>query len=259
MSDLRLFNLKTGSVEPKQIIDKPTLKVAVSHHANALLGLTVIGSDLPLGASDSEVVETLGYDENFQLTVVEYRTGKFNGTINKGLVFLDYIKNNYGKIRSFLSEKLGAELAKQIRLNPRLIVVGDDFNRYDEYAIKQMPYVIDLVKYQPYGKNLLLLEKNYQSKKVVVEEEYAFPPTIENVDLRKLIGEYILSLGDEVCETVTKSFVYYRKIKTFAYLLFDEGFVLNLLSGGKFKSVKIRSVKDLVKNEGLIEKSYDEN
>ncbi|HBP26108.1 MAG TPA: hypothetical protein DD618_04075 [Acholeplasmatales bacterium] len=259
MSDLRLFNIKNGSIEPKQTADKPALKALVSKNAGALLGLTVIGWDLPLGGSDSEVVETLAYDENFQLTVVEYRMGKFNGTINKGLVYLDFIKNNYGKIRSFLSEKLGAELTKQIRLNPRLIVVGDDFNRYDEYAIKQMPYVIDLVKCQPYGKNFLLLEKNYQSKKVVVDEEYAFPSTIENVDLRKMIGEYILSLGDEICETITKSFIYYRKIKTFAYLLYEDGFVINLLSGGKFKAVKIRSVKDLVKNESLIEKSYDEN
>ena len=76
---------------------------------------------------------------------------------------MDYIKENKGKIKTLLREYLDSEIVNNIILNPRLISLGDDFNKYDEYAIKKMPYDVDLIKYQIFDKDLIILEKNYHN------------------------------------------------------------------------------------------------
>ncbi|MGD9887612.1 MAG: hypothetical protein AB7T03_06635, partial [Bacilli bacterium] len=170
----------------------------------------------------------------------------------KGLMFIDYIINNQGKIKSLLSEKLGYELVKQLNFSPRLIIIGEDFNKYDEYAIKQMPYIVELIKYQLFEKQYLVLEKIYQSKKTYGEK------TPVSNSLINQISDYVLGLGDEVCEEKTALFICYRKIRAFAYLFEQDELMINILQNGKYKAYKLASPKDLSKVEVLLEQSYDE-
>ncbi|MGD9887619.1 MAG: hypothetical protein AB7T03_06670, partial [Bacilli bacterium] len=85
MSDLRLFNLKKGQIESKTPLEKSPLKSIVCQHLEHLLGIKLIENDFAL--NDNEKIETLGYDENFRLVIMEYRTGKFSGVVSKGLMF----------------------------------------------------------------------------------------------------------------------------------------------------------------------------
>jgi len=259
MSDLKLLNIRTNRLLKHNRVEKYNIKDYIEQNSEQLLGVFIIVSDFDLIENQHDEVQTLGYDENHQLTVIEYRSGKFSSTINKGLVYLDYIKNNHSKIKSILNEKLGFELANNIIINPRLISIGDDYNQYDEYAIKQMPYTIDLIKYQLFDKNYLLLEKNYQSRKIdSVTESHQF----NNQDEYKLyrsISEFILSLGDEVCEVNYDNYISYRKIKNFIYIIFDEFLQMKLKINNSFKTIKIKSYADFEKSQNIIEKCYDEN
>lgn len=257
MSDLKLYNLNTKKIIKKNRIAKPIVREFIEENIEELLGVKLIYKDYPL-IDDVNLIEVLGYDENYQLVVIEYRSGKFSSTINKGLIFLDYIKNNQGKIRSYLSQELGYDIANNINLNPRLIVLGDDFNKYDEYAIKQMSYIVDLIKYQVYDNKLIILEKNYQSTNSYQSiNSYQFNND-EIYSLYKSIKEFVLSLGDEVCEVNNNHYIAYRKIKNFLYITFTSGITLNL-KFANFKSIKIKSFKDVEKALLEIEKCYDEN
>lgn len=258
MSDLRLFNLKTNKILDKQRYDKQSIRKLIESNLDELIGIKLIALDYQITTNPFDAIEVLGYDENYQLVVIEYRVGKFTSTINKGLFFLDYLKNNPSKVKILLNEKLGYEISNQINITPRLISIGDDYNQYDQYAIQKIPFSIDLVKYQIFDKNLLLLEKNFHSKKIVINNH---PFQIENEDdynLYKVISEFILSLGDEVCEVHQGNFIAYRKIKNFIYLMYDHGIELKLKMK-TYKTIKIKTIKGFEKAQRDIETCYDEN
>ena len=75
-------------------------------------------------------------------------------------------------------------------------------------------------------------------------------------DIKYLFDElvnFLLSLGDEVTLFANGNVVFVRKIKTFMYIVFEEG--LNIFMNNKMKQIK--SIKDLEKAFLDIEKEYD--
>lgn len=258
MSDLKLLNIKTNKLIKKQRIAKHDLKSLIEANTEDLLGIKIIYKNYDL-LGTNDLVEVLGYDENLQLVVLEYRMGKFTNTVNKGLIYLDYIKNNSSKLKADINGKLGYKISNSLRFEPRLIVIGDDFNKYDEYAIKQMPYIIDLVKYQVYDNKFLLLEKNYQSTNI---DNGSKPIVFKNQDdynIYKAISQFVLSLGDEVCEVNDNNYISYRKINNFMYLMYEEGIEIKLKKKTNYKTIKIKNIKDFEKVQIDIEACYDEN
>src|SRR5690554_324049 len=257
MSDLKLFSLTNKKEIKKNRLGKHEIRELIEENIEDLLGITLIFKDYPL-YSNEELVEVVGYDENYQLVVIEYRIGRFSSTINKGLIYLDYIKNNQGKVKSIISQELGYDITNNFNLNPRLIVIGNDFNKYDEYAIKQMPFVIELIKYQVFENKFILLEKNYQSTNSYLGINHYKFKNLEEHNLYKSIRELMLALGDEVLEVNTNNYIAYRKIKNFAYLTFENGIELKVKKN-KFKTIKIKNLKDLEKAQIALEVCYDEN
>jgi len=257
MSDLKLFSLTNKKEIKKNRLGKHEIRELIEENIEDLLGITLIFKDYPL-YSNEELVEVVGYDENYQLVVIEYRIGRFSSTINKGLIYLDYIKNNQGKVKSIISQELGYDITNNLNLNPRLIVIGNDFNKYDEYAIKQMPFVIELIKYQVFENKFILLEKNYQSTNSYLGINHYEFKNLEEHNLYKSIRELMLALGDEVLEVNTNNYIAYRKIKNFAYLTFENGIELKVKKN-KFKTIKIKNLKDLEKAQIALEVCYDEN
>lgn len=252
MSDLRVYNLKKQKVLKRSLMTKEEVQKIVEENSKELLGLVVICNNIKLTQKNNEVLETLAYDEDYRLVVLEYRSGKFGSTINKGIVFLDYIRQNKGKIKLLLNEKLNDdELVKQINLNPRLVSIGDDFNHYDEYAIKQLPYDIELVKYQIVDKDILVLEKCYHN---FIDYETSF----KNQPLYKRINEFILSLGDEVAKTNFNNCISYRRIKNFLYIVEEDYLVVIIKQKDKYKKFVIKNDNDFNKIADIIEASYDE-
>lgn len=252
MSDLRVFNLKKKKVSKLCLITKEELKTIIEENSYELLGLVVVCSNIKLTSNNNEILETLAYDEDYRLVVLEYRSGKFGSTINKGIVYLDYIRQNKAKIKLLLNEKIkDVELVNQINLNPRLISIGDDFNHYDEYAIRQLPYDVELIKYKLVDKDTLILEKNYHN---FIDYEVNFI----NKQLYQRIDEFVLSLGDEVSKNYLNNCVSYRRIKNFLYIVEEENLVIIIQQKGKYKKYQIRNDNDFNKLTSLIEEVYDE-
>lgn len=258
MSDIKLYNLKKQKISSfsKPSIEK--MRSVIKTSGDILLGIKVLGFDILLSEDDNLVIDTLAVDENYCLTIIEYRLGRFSQTINKGLLIIDYIKHNQGKVRLLLNEMIGYEEAKEISLDARLISLSDDFNKYDEFAVKQMLPEIDLIKFNFFDNDALILEKVYQGKKIVMDDFDMSLISSEQRAVFKEVSEYLLSLGDEVVQRGFSNYICFRKIKSLAYLFFDGGITLQLKLKDKYKAYKIKTSKDLAKLTMVIEDSYDE-
>lgn len=256
MSSLKIFNLKNRKEQKNQPIDKVTMQSMVTEHAKELLGLEVIASNIQITENKDEVLETLAIDEDYHLVVLEYRIGKYGKTINKGIMFLDYIMHHVAKIKTLVNEFVGYEVSKKIIMKPRLIVIGEDFNRYDEYAVKQLNFEIDLVKCSLFEKDVLILEKVYQGNKIL-EGKFVQNLNESAITLFRRLSEFVLSLGDEVVERDLDSYLVYRKITNFMYVVSKEYLEIQLKKDNKFKQIVIKNLKDLEKAYALIEEAYN--
>ena len=211
MSDIKLWNkAKQSLVAPLPVVGMQAL---VEEAAKDVLGLRIIAKNYSIDANTNEMIPTLALDESNTLVVIEYRQGKFSKVVDKAFVYIDYIKQNISKVRMLLRANFSEEDIRSVSFEPRLIIIGDDFNRYDDYAIKQLPMQIDLIKCQVMDQSLVLFEKNFHSKSVDhTRFRYTFRDAVVQ-SLYQQIKDFVLSLGDEVVETGIGDVLCYRKIK----------------------------------------------
>lgn len=259
MSDIRIFNSKEKEGFSKIKIDKINMQKIIEDNIAELLGLSLVASNYQVQSHHSETIETIAVDENYQIVVIEYRQGKFGQTINKGLFYMDYIKNNLSEFKILVNDKLGKDISRNVIYTPRLISIGDDFNRYDEYAISQLPVEIDLIKLQSFTKGFICLEKAFQGLKQNHQHfVYNFKNELER-QLYMTISQFVLSLGDEVTETGFNGFLSFRRIKNFMYLIFEEQIIISLKLRGEYRSYTIKTLGDFNRLKANIESAYDQN
>lgn len=253
MSDIRLYNInKKKELKPIKVT-KGTLQEMIEANSFDLLGVTVILSNVNLSGKNGEIIETLGYDEDRRLVVMEYHTGKFAPTINKGLEHLDYIRQNIGKVKVLLKEKLGSS---DFIYDPRLICIGEEFNEYDGKAIRFLPFDIDLIKYQIFGKDVIALEKIYQNF-VDSNKDFSGDHDINRLYLR--IDEIAYSFGDELAKSFLGDCASYRRIKNFMYVYYKDAINVVLKINGEYKKYIVKKEEDIEKITPFIEMAYDEN
>lgn len=245
MSKIKLINLKTK---------KPlkTRKIEILDFSNDLfevvrnsLGLTVLKQDFTFL---DEKIKYLLLDENKTITLLDFKKENFGSILGRSLYLVDLLTNNLGKLKTYLSEDLPKDKILEIDFNPRIIVLGTNFTKYDHYAIKQINKEIDLVKCQVFP-DYLVLKKEYQSQNYL---ENKFPKS----EYLKEIVEHLLMLGDEI---VIKEFPHYiaiRRITNFAYLYYEDTLVLRVLVDGKYQTKKIKNGKDLNDALKLLEDAY---
>lgn len=259
MSDIRLFNAKDHEGFSKIKLNKINMQKTVEENLEELLGLTLVSSNYQVQSHPNEIIDTIAIDENFQIVVIEYREGKFGQTINKGIFHMDYIKNNLSEFKILITDKLGKEVGKNILYHPRLISIGDDFNRYDEYAISQLPLEIDLIKLQAFTKGMIILEKAFQGLK---QNHFHFNYIFKNEEQKQLynhISQFVLSLGDEVTESGFNGFLSFRRIKNFMYLIFKDEIVISLKLRGQYRTYQVKTIGDFNRLKANIESAYDQN
>lgn len=258
MSDVRLFNTKDSEGFSKLKLTKINMQKTVEKNLSELLGLTLVSSNYQVQSHPNESIDTIAIDENYQLVIIEYRQGKFGQTINKGLFHIDYIKNNLSEFKILITDKLGQEVSKNIVYHPRLISIGDDFNRYDEYAISQLPLEIDLIKIQAFTKGMIVLEKAFQGLKQNHHFDYNFKNEKQKI-LYNYISQFVLSLGDEVTETSFNGFASFRRIKNFMYVIFEDDIVISLKLRGQYRTYAVKTEGDFNRLKINIESAYDQN
>ena len=254
MSDIKLYNLNNKKLV--KITNALDLKELVSKIASDVMHINIVAKDYVLEENKSDAISFLGLDENLQVTIIEYRYGRFTSLTKKGLYYIDYIKDHISRFKMLFND-YEKGIADKINYHARLVVLCDDANSYDHYAIGMLPYAIELVQVHAFENNIVF-EKVYQSRNIDHTSLSLNIKQYKHYDLYKYISDYLLSLGDEVIETGVSNYLIYRKINTFAYLLIQDNLTLNILLDGKFISFTINNINDFEKIVKKVEESYDE-
>ena len=214
MSDIKLFRTLPESVEeltPKSAKLERELQKQIEANMDTFLSIRFLATEF--STSNGGRIDSLGLDENGGPGIIEYKRHSNENVINQGLFYLDWLLDHKADFKLLAMSVLGNDVADTIEWSgARLVCIASDFNRYDEYAIKQIDRNIELMRYKYFSNDLLLLELvNTQiSSKPTTQEPVAAISiqtetkksstndwTLEKAKTQ--CGEQLLSLFDELC------------------------------------------------------------
>lgn len=243
MSDVKLFRVTNGSAEELQghaVKLEKKLQVLIEKHLETFLHVRFVASEYSTGKTHAGRIDTLGIDENFCPTIIEYKRNSNANVINQGLFYLDWLMDHKAEFELLVQRQFGQEAAEQLDWSgPRLLCIAEDFTRYDIHAIQQINRNIELLRYTFFGDDLLLLDLvNVVSadpiddggdgtgggpKQYTTQEEYlarAEPPLKELFDACR---DYIQGLGDDVQIKALKWYFACKRLKNFATIQLQTG------------------------------------
>jgi predicted transport protein len=209
-----------------------------------LFGVRFIASEFTTSGQQPGRIDTLGLDQDGSPTIIEYKRSQKDNVINQGLFYLDWLVDHKGDFVVAAQQVLGDEVHEQISwLNPRLILVAQEFTVYDKYAVNRIGANVELWTYRLYDGRFLLLETLYATRSqkpsaeaeeipvvaVTSDEAQQEKPRYEldhhlankSARIQKLfyeLREGILQLGsasEDIVETVNKLYISYRHGRNF--------------------------------------------
>ncbi len=302
MTDIKLFRLdNTGATEihGNSVPLERSLQTLMEKNLEELLGVRFLASEYSTGPKHKGRIDTLGLDENGSPVIIEYKRATNETVINQGLFYLDWLMDHQAEFKLLTIKVLGNEVIESIDWNsPRLLCVAGGFNRYDEHAVMQMNRNIELIRYQKFGEDLLLLElvnattatenNNPRSKSTAAIEYKTVSETISELsgpllDLYEQLRAFLIALGDDVQEKTLKYYVAFKRIKNFACvephtskgkitvfikvnpktISLEDGFTRDVGVKGHYGTgdleITLRNSADLEKAKPYIERSYTTN
>ena len=302
MSDVKLFRIINGSAEelvPQPVKLEKKLQTLVERHIETFLHVRFVASEYSTGKTHSGRIDTLGLDENFCPTIIEYKRNSNANVINQGLFYLDWLMDHKAEFEQLVQKQFGQEAADQLDWSaPRLLCIAEDFTRYDTHAIQQIDRNIELIRYKYFGNDLLLLDlvnvvsakssdedgdKDNGSRQYTTQKEYltkAAPPLKE---LYEAVRDHMTDLGDDVQERFLKWYIAYKRLKNIATIqlqtqknsllmwlplnpddvTLEDGFSRDVRGIGHHGTgdlgLTIQNLDDLDRAKPLIQKSFEEN
>ncbi|MGD0139379.1 MAG: DUF5655 domain-containing protein [Tepidisphaeraceae bacterium] len=239
MSEIKLFKLNGKSaaeVAGQAVALEKSLQTLIELNLETFLGVRLITSEHRTGKSHGGRIDTLGIDENHFPVIIEYKRATNENVMNQGLFYLDWLLDHRADFKLLTLERYGKGTAEKIDwTGPRLICIAADFTRYDLHAVQQINRNIDLVRYRRFGDEFLALELVHSVSMTEamdsVEEDEVKPkvkqtdkPVTEAIagldaqlrDVYEAMRAFLMALGDDVSEKMTKLYVAFRRIKNFA-------------------------------------------
>ncbi|AVX02577.1 hypothetical protein MXMO3_00029 [Maritalea myrionectae] len=298
MSDIKLFTLAGNTLTQLTSSSSPlekALQTLFESNLETLLGVRFLASEF--STTNGGRMDTIGIDENNYPVIIEYKRVSSENVINQGLFYLDWLMDHKGDFELLVRDRYGKDVADEIEWSaPRLICIAADFNKFDSHAVKQMSRNIDLISYQRFGDELLLLDQlttvstkastatsfsNVKSSKYKTNSQSLADADENLANLYSDIETYMISLGDDITQKTLDKYFAFKRIKNFAcveiktqlnviriYLKVDptsieleEGFSRDVRNVGHYGTgdleVTIKTHQDLERVKPLIEKSYE--
>ncbi len=244
MSDIKLFRLTNGSAE--ELVGTPVkvekkLQALIEKHLEAFLHVRFVASEYSTGKTHAGRIDTLGIDENFCPTIIEYKRSSNANVINQGLFYLDWLLDHKAEFELLVQRQFGPDISSRLDWSaPRLLCIAEDFNRYDVHAIQQINRNIELLRYVLFGDDLLLLDLvNVVSadpiedtegdvagpgpKQYTTQEEYLARAEPQLKDLFDAVRDHIQGLGDDVQIKPLKWYFACKRLKNFATMQLQTG------------------------------------
>ncbi len=237
MSDIKLFRLTNGSA--KELVGRPVviekqLQALIEKHLETFLKVRFVASEYSTGKTHAGRIDTLGLDENFCPTIIEYKRNSNANVINQGLFYLDWLMDHKAEFELLVQKQFGHVTAAKLDWSaPRLLCIAEDFTRYDVHAIQQINRNIELVRYILFGDDLILLDLvNVVSadpiddtegndtcpgrKQYTTQEEYLARAEPKLKELFEAVRDFIQGLDDDVQIKPLKWYFACKRLKNFA-------------------------------------------
>jgi predicted transport protein len=205
------------------------LQTLIEENLEVLLGARLLASEYATGKAHGGRIDTLALDENGSPVIIEYKRNQNENVINQGLFYLDWLMDHKAEFEQLVQKSPWRAKAAVDWLNPRLLCIAADFNRYDEYAVQQIDRNISLIRYKRFGADLLILELvNATTSKASAGQpghktttEKTVEQLLKNSDPTlaarfEALREFTLSLGDDVQMKTLKFYFAFTRLKNFA-------------------------------------------
>ena len=228
---------KINKLEVKQFNNERELQRLCENNLNELFQVRYIDSEFKFGDEYSGRLDTIGIDFEGNPVIIEYKLDKNSAVLSQALFYMDWLVNHKGDFEVAAKNKLGNGL-KISWDNPKMILVAQDYNKYDKYAVNQIGYDIYLYKYIAYKTGELYLEninvqenkkyyipssnnQNNGTSEKYIRKEYDFSHHIAkgNEDVQSLLNELnekILNISDQIEVRYAMNYIGYRTTRNFA-------------------------------------------
>ena len=228
-------NNKIKKTEVKQFNNERELQRLCEKNLEELFQVRYIDTEFKFGDEYTGRLDTIGIDYDGNPVIIEYKLDKNSAVLSQVLFYMDWLVNHRGDFEIAAKNKLGNDI-KIVWDNPKMILVAQDYNKYDKYAVNQINYDIYLYKYIFYKTGELYLENinvqenkkyhvdNYDNTKQTTKyqrEEYSFEyhASKGNDDIQALLTElheYITSISDQIEVRYPQYYIAYRTTRNFA-------------------------------------------
>ena len=213
------------------------LQTFIEKNMKDLFEVRFLASEFTTSKQHDGRIDSLGLDENNSPVIIEYKWGEKNNIINQGLFYLDWLVDHTGDFQLLVQNKLGKDIDVDFG-SPRVLLIAQTFNKYDQYAINRMAENIELWGYSRYENDIfeLKLIASSQAKTLTSAakqiskanyNEYSIEDHLKNKndELKQLFSalqEKIFSLESDqkIEENPRKHYIAYRANKNFVELLF---------------------------------------
>lgn len=239
MSDIKLFRTNGSDVtqlDGQSVALEKSLQSLIEKHLDVFLGIRFLATEYSTGKTHAGRIDTLGIDENGCPCIIEYKRASNENVINQGLFYLDWLLDHKGEFELLVLKALGKKTADSIEwASPRLLCIAGNFTKYDGHAVQQINRNIELLRYQRFGEELLLLElvnavqavpsiddepiavgekpKAKQKDKTVAEQLNG--ASVELIDLYEELKATCLGFGDDVQVKTLKLYIAFKRLKNF--------------------------------------------
>jgi predicted transport protein len=225
---------------PDAFQNEKALQQFFEANLQTLLGVRFVATEFSTGLKHGGRIDTLGFDEDGNPVIIEYKWDKSDSVINQGLFYLAWLVDHRGDFEIAARKALGNDIHVSWQ-SPRLIIVASSYTKYDLFAVTQLPAGIELLRYQRYAEGIVVLDNaveplESQPKKSLPVNSMSptFPPattgaTVYDLDYHlsrtadALLREALLELRDMILaldgveeRLNQKSQITYRTTKSFA-------------------------------------------
>jgi predicted transport protein len=220
-----LFNVNQTPVKMvklKPVANEREIHTLISDNLDVILGVRFLASEY---AFPDGRIDTLGIDDNNFPVIIEYKKRKSSDVILQALFYKNWLMDHKAEFKLLCNE----QLQDNIRVdwsNVRVIIVAQEFNKWDQFAVQQMASNIELKEYRLYEDNHLYLEDLVITEERPKTSTTESPQDIESYIIRrnphkpiealfrKLIDE-IDGISTDIRRIIAKTVISYRTTRNF--------------------------------------------
>lgn len=201
-----LFAIQDGKARKldfKTVENDSSLQQFIENNCKEILGVHYIATDFPADDRCGDVIDTLGLDENGCPTIILYKKTDNDNIISQALYYMDWLNISREIFENAARDRLG----RNITINwssPKVILIAENYNKFDKYAVKRLGENINLYKYYWYESNMLYLENILMSSRAASSGLRVIEGGRYNSDYPPLTLEYHLSRGTETTNAIFK-------------------------------------------------------